>query len=118
MIYDCSEKLSTLLNSQKVLQTETGYDRDWRGILVLSGLGQSERNLITQSRDQTAKLLELWRKSNRDNNNVVTLSRFRECLETIDRYDVIDDTFELLGKFFMLANLISGSDETIEVTMS
>lgn len=97
MIY-CSEKLSTLLNPQKVLQTETGYDRDWRGLLQLSELKDSERH-IGQSRNQIGKLIELWIKASKDNNKTVTVSEFRECLETIDRYDVLDDTFELFGEF-------------------
>lgn len=97
---DCNsrDKLSLLLNAEKVLVTEDGHFRDWRGIFSLSGLTQSEYSLISQSHDKTAKLLDLWQKRNEDNNSVVTLSQLQGCFGIIDRYDVCDDTLCLFGE--------------------
>lgn len=89
------EKLSVLLNPEKVLVSEDGHSRDWRGIFSLSGLTQSEYALISQSRDKTAKLLDLWIRKNRENDISVTLSQLQHCFEIIDRYDIHDDTLSL-----------------------
>lgn len=89
-----------LLSPEKVLVNEDGYYRDWRGIFTLSGLAQSEYTLISQCNDKLGKLLELWIKRNKDNGNDVTLSQLHDCLGTIDRYDVYDDTFAFLSKYY------------------
>lgn len=92
------EKLSDLLNPEKVLYSEEGYARDWRGLFEISGLSQSDCTLISQSPDKTQKLLDLWLRRNKDNNKEITLSQLLHCLGLIDRYDVYDDTYLLLSK--------------------
>lgn len=87
-----------LLNAEKVLVTEDGYYRDWRGLFRLTGLTQSEFTLISQAHDKTSKLLDLWLRHNKDNNNTVTLSQLVDCFGIIDRYDITDDTFESLSE--------------------
>lgn len=87
------EKLSNLLDPHKVLVTEDGHSRDWRGIFALSGLTQSDYASISQSKDKMGKLLDLWISQNKENDCVVTLSQLQKCFGVIDRYDVYDDTF-------------------------
>lgn len=90
--------MSLLLNPKKVLRTEDGYDRDWRGLASLADLSQLETTSIANSKDETAKLLDLWFKLNKDKNIVVTLTQLQKCFGVIDRYDVYDDTYLMLGK--------------------
>jgi hypothetical protein len=90
------ERLSVLLNPEKVLVSEDGHWRDWRGIFSLSGLDQSESALISQSRDKTSTLLDLWiKKSCEKGGQKVSLSQLQQCFEIIDRYDIHDDTLSL-----------------------
>lgn len=92
--------MSLLLNPEKILRTEDGHQRDWRGLFSLSGLTQSEDSIISQSKDKTSKLIELWLKRNKDNNVVVTLDQLQACFGIIDRYDVYDDTYALFSEFY------------------
>lgn len=103
--YDFREKLSLLLNPTKVLNTEDGYQRDWRGLFTLSGMSQSENTLISQSQDKTGKLLELWIKRSKDNGSVVTVSQLQDSLGIIDRYDVYDDTVVQFSKWFLRSSV-------------
>lgn len=89
--------MSLLLNAEKILVTEDGYYRDWRGLFSLSGLSQSEYTLISQSRDKTSKLIDLWLKQN---NNTVTLSQLQDSFGIIDRYDIYDDLFAFMSKYY------------------
>lgn len=98
--FDFREKLSLLLNAEKVLVTEDGYHRDWRGVFSLSGLTQSEYTLIAQSIDKTKTLLDLWLRCGKDSEkDAVTLSQLHKCLEIIDRYDIFDDTFVMFSEY-------------------
>lgn len=87
------------MNPEKVLRSEDGYCRDWRGIFSLSGLSQSEYSLISQSSDKIEKLLDLWQKKNQDMKINVSISQLQQCFEAIDRYDVYDDTYHLFCKY-------------------
>ncbi|KAG5679273.1 hypothetical protein PVAND_008852 [Polypedilum vanderplanki] len=91
------EKLSVLLNPEKVLRSEDGYCRDWRGLFSFSGLSQSEYTLISQSHDKMSTLLDLWIRKNSENDHKVNLSQLQQCFELIDRYDIYDDTLSLLS---------------------
>lgn len=97
-------KLSILLNPEKVLLSEDGCYRDWRGISILSELNQSEYSLVSQSQDKLEKLLELWIEKNKENGTEITLSQLQNCLGAIDRYDVYDDVATLLGMFLPNTN--------------
>lgn len=90
-----------LLNPEKVLSSEDGYYRDWRGIFTFTGLSQSEYTLISQTDDKFGKLLDLWIRKNNEKDSIVTLAQLQQCIGIIDRYDVCDDTFTLFGKFFL-----------------
>lgn len=87
-----------LLNPEKVLVTEDGHNRDWRGLFALSGLDQSEYSLISQTDDKVAKLLDLWNRKNDENKLVVSISQLQQCFEIIDRYDAYDDTYSMFGE--------------------
>lgn len=90
--------MSSLLNPEKVLRSEDGYARDWRGIFNLSGLTQSEYALIAQNPDKMGKLLEVWIKRNKEEDKFCSLSLLQQCFGIIDRYDVHDDTSLLFGE--------------------
>lgn len=104
LVLNFRDKLSLLLNPEKVLRTEDGHYRDWRGLFTLSDLTQSEFSLISENRDKTRKLLELWLKRNKD--NIISINHIQECLGLIDRYDVYDDTFILFSKYIKFRILV------------
>lgn len=87
--------MSLMLNPEKILVTEDGYYRDWRGLFKLSGLSQLEYSVIAQSSDKTRKLIELWLKQN----NGVTMSQLQGSFGIIDRYDIYDDLFVSMSEF-------------------
>lgn len=89
------ERLSILLNPEKVLVSEDGHFRDWRGMFSLSGLSQSEYTLISQSHDKSGTLLDLWIRKTNESDSKVSLSQLQQCFELIDRYDILDDTQSL-----------------------
>lgn len=90
--------MSSLLNPVKVLRSEDGYARDWRGIFSLSGLDQSDESLIEQNSDKMGKLLDVWIKRNKEEDKFCSVSVLQQCFGIIDRYDVYDDTSLLFGE--------------------
>ncbi|CAO1348269.1 unnamed protein product [Diamesa serratosioi] len=80
-------KMSLLLNPEKILPSEDGYHRDWRGLAALVNLSQSEYNAVSHNQDKIATLFDIWIKQNKG----ATISTLMQCLELIDRYDVSDD---------------------------
>lgn len=81
-----------------MLVNEDGLRRDWRGLISMAGLDQSEQLQVSESADKTASLLDIWIRTNAENNTSVSLSQLQQCLALIDRYDVIDDTQVLLSE--------------------
>lgn len=79
--------LSNLLNSQKVL-LENGICRDWRGVLQCA-LSRSNFFDISSKQDQMKEVLNIWYKEDKEN---ATLGRLQHILQTIDRWDVLQDT--------------------------
>lgn len=79
--------LSKLLNSHKVL-LENGIFRDWRGVLQCA-LPHSNVFDISSKQDQMKEVLNIWYKEDKEN---ATLGRLQSILQTIDRWDVLDDT--------------------------
>lgn len=80
--------LSSLLNPVKVLPSDTGLPRDWRGLAELVGIGGERFPQIHNDSDPTVKVLNLWCDSDRNNS---TVAKLLEHLEALDRFDVIDD---------------------------
>lgn len=92
--------LSKRLNSIKVILSEDGAPRDWRG--VLNGIGQSDAvNAVQSKGDPMKEVLDLWTKKNTN----ATIGELQRILGAIDRWDVVDDTSDFFRKFNMKITL-------------
>ncbi|XP_056649207.1 myeloid differentiation primary response protein MyD88 [Diorhabda sublineata] len=80
--------ISALLNPKKIIPNETGLSRDWYGLAELCGIGGEKIPNIERNNDPTKKVLELWSEKNGDESTTAKLISY---LETLDRFDVIDD---------------------------
>lgn len=83
--------LSAGLNAQKIIPNEDGIPRDWRGLAHLAGLSNFETNRFSAMPDPTQAFLNHWGASG----NVHMLLEF---LAVIDRFDVLDDVRQVIGK--------------------
>ncbi|XP_025412948.1 myeloid differentiation primary response protein MyD88-A [Sipha flava] len=79
------ERLSCMLNTRKVLPSPDNRPRDWTGLTSLLGYTIP---LGCNSDDPMGKILKYCQET--------TIAFFIQCLEKIDRYDVIDETVELI----------------------
>lgn len=85
-------QLACMLNRKKVLRSEEGYERDWRGIASLSG----QRGYVDEFANMPMDLvLNSWIKHNPQTAEV---GHLEEYLGIIDRWDVRDDIQENLSK--------------------
>ena len=82
--------LSQLLNGIKILPSEEGYLRDWRGLAHCAKVKSELVAFLSDRADPTRELLEHWAKQQ----NACKLSDLQTFLGQIDRWDVIDDTNE------------------------
>lgn len=103
--------LSVYLDPIKILQSEDGLFRDWRGICYLSGLGSFSTYLLQQPHI-TIKLLDMWQtKADRPGNEATldqiqlensikraTFEQLMHFLSVIDRLDCLDDMNEFFSK--------------------
>uniref|UniRef100_W8C275 Myeloid differentiation primary response protein MyD88 n=1 Tax=Ceratitis capitata TaxID=7213 RepID=W8C275_CERCA len=81
-------QLSQLLNCRKILRSEDGYERDWRGVAELAEV----RSLCNSSNDDPMRtVLREWC-SHRP--QTATFARLQQFLGIIDRWDVSDDIYE------------------------
>lgn len=87
-------QLSQLLNGIKILPSEEGYLRDWRGLAHCAKLKSEIVTFLADRTDPTRELLEHWTKQA----NACKLSDLQKFLGQIDRWDVIDDTNESFCK--------------------
>ena len=85
------------MNCKKILQSESGFHRDWRGIAALVGLDQNEFGAILHSNDHMLKLIEFWILKFAD----AKMFQLIQYLEIIDRFDVSDDIELLCCKCIM-----------------
>ncbi|KAI9562755.1 hypothetical protein GHT06_010209 [Daphnia sinensis] len=88
--------LSNMLNPTKVLLSDDGHFRDWRGVAELMGVDV----LVIQNLERT---------SNPFGNLIsqvknLTANKLIEYLEQMDRYDVIDDTIAVMENDLYLAS--------------
>lgn len=88
------QALSIYLNPIKLLSSENGQPRDWRGVFHLSGIDNYYWDLLTSKQDHIDELLKIWSKDKLCNANFAVL---QNIFGVIDRWDVFDDTQELLG---------------------
>lgn len=87
--------LSKRLNAIKVILSENGAPRDWRG--VLNSIGSSDAvNAVQQKSDEMKEVLDLWMNTRKAS---ATLGNLQRILGNIDRWDVVDDTYDYFGKF-------------------
>lgn len=90
-------KLSYLLNSKKILRSEEGYERDWRGLACLAKQKcLCDENAISGD-DPMMKVIQLWCTNNP---KTATFAYLEQFLGIIDRWDVCDDIYENLGKLY------------------
>ncbi|XP_043253908.1 myeloid differentiation primary response protein MyD88 [Colletes gigas] len=86
--------VSTLLNPQKVIPSENGLPRDWRGLAHLSNLSGEVMPLLTSCSDPSTYILNVWEQGQKN----VTVKDFQAALEELDRWDILDDTLELFER--------------------
>lgn len=97
----CRERLSMNLNAIKVILSEDGVQRDWRGVhhyLHLKSLTLGYLQTKPDG-DQMGELLRQWEKEEHEN---ATLGQLRQIIGAIDRWDVVDDTSEMFGNYLYL----------------
>ncbi|XP_014283244.1 myeloid differentiation primary response protein MyD88 [Halyomorpha halys] len=83
----CKSVISRLLNATKVIPSPSGLPRDWRGLADIAGCNHS---LHAGCADPTASVLAFWQRSQ------PTIAHLIDALKEIDRWDVIDDSLQLL----------------------
>lgn len=87
-------QLSQLLNGIKILPSEEGYLRDWRGLAHCAKVKSELVAFLAERADPTKELIEHWAKQT----TACKLSDLQAYLGHIDRWDVIDDTNESFCK--------------------
>ncbi|KAF6209095.1 hypothetical protein GE061_014838 [Apolygus lucorum] len=83
------EVISSLLNPCKVIPSPSGYPRDFRGLVYLADVPTPP----CKSPDPTDTVLKSWQKACNP-----TVADFIRALEQIDRWDIIEDINEFVGK--------------------
>lgn len=83
--------LATYLDAIKILPSSDGCSRDWRGIYQRSGLGNQYMSFLADKPNPTIELIKILENELKD----MTFGDFRHMLGVIDRWDVVDDTYEL-----------------------
>lgn len=86
--------LAIYLDAMKILPSTDGLSRDWRGVVHLSGLNNQYESFLWSKMNPTIELIKILEKEPHD----ITFAEFRKMLGDIDRWDVIDDTYEMFGK--------------------
>ncbi|PSN51656.1 hypothetical protein C0J52_09614 [Blattella germanica] len=82
------DKISTLLNPIKIIPTDDGLPRDWRGLAQLVGLPGEMVVLLSTKSDPTTNVMYQWKDG--------TLGLLTSFLGQLDRWDVVDDTSHLM----------------------
>lgn len=104
--------LSVYLDPIKILHTEDGLSRDWRGIFYLSGVGNHFSSYLHSRQNKTINLLEIWHtEAERVLKNAsmeqiqlensvkkATFEQLQHFLSIIDRLDCLDDMNEYFSK--------------------
>ncbi|XP_071628789.1 myeloid differentiation primary response protein MyD88 isoform X1 [Temnothorax longispinosus] len=80
--------VATMLNPMKVLPSDNGLPRDWRGLAHLLELSMDAVSLLTSHSDPTMHMLTMLDKNKKD----ITMKNFQAIMEQMDRWDIIDDT--------------------------
>lgn len=92
---ESKQLISTLLNPPKVLPSDNGLPRDWRGLAHAFGMAGETIPLLSSHSNPSDYILETI--TNTDSRKI-TIKDLQNALETIERWDVIDDTETLFEK--------------------
>lgn len=87
--------ISISLNKRKILLSENGDFRDWRGLAGRIGLDNSYHQMLSAESDATKRVLSIWGEKPLDYAN---MQRLQYILGLIDRWDIVDDTNEMFCK--------------------
>lgn len=85
------QKLSALLKSPKIILTDTGLPRYWKGLAELCTIERYVISSLENNPDPVKELLGLWQ-----NKPESTVRQLVINLEKLDRYDIVDDITPLL----------------------
>lgn len=111
---EARQAISTLLNPPRVIPSESGLPRDWRGLAHLSNLSGELMPLLTSHPDPSDYILTIWQQRQK----TITVHDFQTILEKIDRWDILDDTVALFEKdaekYFELAKRCETSAEVLQ----
>lgn len=88
--------LSQSLNIEQVIPSKEGYRRDYRGLAQLMEFSYNDLVTVQRSNDPMKVLLDSYQSTLRGGK--CTIKNVLLMLETIGRYDVIDDVLESLVK--------------------
>lgn len=83
--------ISHLLNPRKIFTTDEGIPRDWRGLAHCLDVPGEFLSSYSSRPDPTATIL-----ANQGRN--ITIKRLHDVLARLDRWDIIDDIKEFVGK--------------------
>ncbi|CAL7947620.1 unnamed protein product [Xylocopa violacea] len=86
--------ISVLLNPPKVIPSENGLPRDWRGLAHLCNLSGELMPLVTSHPDPATYILTAWQQKEQS----ITFKDLQIVLEEIERWDILDDTLELFER--------------------
>ncbi|KAL3271389.1 hypothetical protein HHI36_021873 [Cryptolaemus montrouzieri] len=84
--------LSAMLNPPKVIHTSEGLPRNWKGLAELCSIESYLISNLEFNSDPTKEVLRLWQMKG----EVASIKQLIGNLETLDRFDVIDDIRTLL----------------------
>ncbi|XP_077267384.1 myeloid differentiation primary response protein MyD88 isoform X2 [Temnothorax americanus] len=82
------QAVATMLNPMKVLPSDNGLPRDWRGLAHLLELSTVVVSFLTSHSDPTMHMFTILEKNKKD----ITMKNFQAIMEQMDRWDIIDDT--------------------------
>ncbi|EGI65212.1 PREDICTED: myeloid differentiation primary response protein MyD88 isoform X3 [Acromyrmex echinatior] len=81
--------IATMLNPVKVLPSDNGLPRDWRGLAHQLEFNSKFVSMLVSHSDPTMRIFtELTDKNKKD----FTIKDFQAMMEQMDRWDIIDDT--------------------------
>lgn len=89
------QRLSATLNPIKVILSEDGVQRDWRGVHHYLHLESLPFGYLQRPIDHMAELLKQWQKEC----DTASVGKLRQIIGDIDRWDVVDDTSEMFGNY-------------------
>ncbi|KAF4522985.1 hypothetical protein B566_EDAN009576 [Ephemera danica] len=99
------------LDSKKILISDDGKLRDWRGLADAVGLPGDEITALGCLQNPTYKVLEQWQKL-KDPQIAASLANLVDILASIDRWDIADDTEALIVRVSNIATISVKDAET------